>query len=74
MGNITYYSTNDKSERVNFETALMNGLGSQYGLYMISKGDIPKLEFSEIRDMADRSYAQIAFQVLSPFLKEDKVY
>ena len=43
MPKVTYYSTNDKSERVSFETALMNGLASNYGLYMISRKDIPRI-------------------------------
>ena len=43
MSKVTYYSTNNKSERVTFETALMNGLASNYGLYMISRNDIPRI-------------------------------
>jgi len=69
MGEIKYYSTNNKSERVSFETALMKGLASDYGLYMIAKEDIPRLEPSTIKAMKDLSYAQIAFEVLYPFLK-----
>jgi len=49
MGQITYYSTNDKSERVNFETALMNGLAANYGLYMVSKDAIPRQEPPPLR-------------------------
>lgn len=64
----TYYSTNNKSERVDFQTALMNGLASQYGLYMIARADIPRLPPEVISTMADMSYAQIAFAVLNPFL------
>lgn len=65
---ILYYSTNNRSERVNFETALLNGMASGYGLYMIGRGDIPKLEPSQIKNMAGASYADIAFEVLNPFL------
>jgi len=71
MSAIRYYSTNNKSERVSFETALMKGLASDYGLYMIAKEDIPRLEHSTIKAMKDLSYAQIAFEVLYPFLKEE---
>ena len=71
MARVSYYSTNNKAERVNFETALMKGLASNYGLYMIAKGDIPRLEPSVIRGMRGISYAQIAFQVLSPFMEEE---
>ena len=68
---IKYYSTNNKSELVNFETALMNGLGSDYGLYMIAREDIPKLSPQTIDSLKGMSYAQIAFEVLYPLLKEE---
>ena len=71
MGQITYYSTNNKTERVTFAAALMKGLASHYGLYMIAKEDIPRLGASTIRAMKDLSYAQIAFEVLCPFLKDE---
>ncbi len=71
MGAIRYYSTNNKSERVNFETALMNGLASNYGLYMIAREDIPRVNPETIVDMKGMSYAGIAFEVLYPFLKEE---
>jgi len=71
MGQIRYYSTNNKSERVTFETALMKGLASKYGLYMLAREDIPRLKPSTIRAMMDLSYAQIAFEVLYPFLKAE---
>ena len=71
MGQISYYSTNDKSERVNFETALMNGLAANYGLYMVSKDAIPRQEPAAIKAMRGMSYAEIALEVLYPFLKEE---
>jgi len=71
MGRMTYYSTNNPSERATFETALMNGLASNYGLYMVAREDIPIVTPAAIRSMRDRSYAQIAYQVLYPFLKDD---
>ena len=71
MGQIKYYSTNNKSERVNFETALINGLASNYGLYMVSREDIPRQESAAIKAMQGMSYAEIAFEVLYPFLKEE---
>ena len=71
MAGIQYYSTNNKAELVSFETALMRGLGSNYGLYMIGRADIPKLEASSIKAMRDFSYARIAFAVLNPFLKDE---
>ncbi len=71
MNPIRYYSTNNTSERVTFETALMKGLASNYGLYMIAREDIPLLQASTIEAMKGLSYAQIAFEVLFPFLEEE---
>ncbi len=68
MKTITFYSTNNKTECVNFETALMNGLASHYGLYMMKKNDIPKLSPETLKAMKGKSYARIAYEVLSPFL------
>ncbi len=71
MNTIYYHSTNNKSERVNFETALMNGLASNYGLYMISRDDIPRLSRETLKSMKGMSYARIAFRVLKPFLSAE---
>ncbi len=71
MSKITYYSTNDKSERVDFRTALMNGLAARYGLYMMAKETIPRLTADTIEAMADMSYARIAVEVLTPFLGDE---
>ena len=64
-----FYSTNNASEKVDFQTALMKGLGSNYGLYMIARTDIPRLPPQTIADMAGMPYARIAFEVLHPFLE-----
>lgn len=71
MKTTTYYSTNDKSENVNFETALMNGLASQYGLYMMARHNIPKLAPESIKLMKGMTYAEIAYTVLKPFLQAE---
>lgn len=68
MKQILYYSTNNPKERVSFETALLNGIASNYGLYMIDKKDIQKISSKRIRAMKDMSYAEIAFEVLNPYL------
>ena len=68
MNPITYYSTNNKSEKINFETALLKGLPSDYGLYMIAKEEIPKLTPEQIKLMKQLSYGEIAFLVLNPYL------
>ncbi len=65
---IEYYSTNNYEERVNFETALLNGIASNYGLYMFSEKSIPVLNYETILKMRGMSYAQVAFEVLKPFL------
>lgn len=71
MKQIRYYSTNNKSERASFETALMAGLASNYGLYMITRDDIPRLSDTVIKAMSSMSYAEIAYRVLFPFLEEE---
>ena len=63
MSAIKYYSTNDKSEQVNFEKALMNGLASNYGLYMIARRDIPHISPETIASMKGMDYPQIDVQV-----------
>lgn len=68
MPPVTYYSTNNKNERVNFETALLAGQPNDYGLFMMDRKDVPKLRAEEIEKMSGMSYARIAFQVLNPFL------
>lgn len=68
MAPIAYHSTNNKSEQVNFKTALLRGQPKDYGLYMIARSDVPKLQPEQIRDMSQLTYAKIAFQVLNPYL------
>jgi threonine synthase len=65
---ITYYNINNKDERVDFRTALLNGMGSKYGLYMVARHDIPILEPDLINSLRTMSYAEIAYQILNPFL------
>ena len=68
MNPLTYYSTNNPSERVNFETALLAGQPKDYGLFMVARKDVPKLAASQIKEMRGMNYAQIAFRVLDPYL------
>jgi threonine synthase len=68
MKRILYYSTNNKDERAGFEDALMAGLASNYGLYMMARNDIPRLDGEVIAAMASMNYAETAFEVLYPFL------
>ena len=71
MKTVMYHSTNNENERVNFETALMNGLASNYGLYMISRSDIPRIMPESVKAMKDMSYSEIAFEVLNLFLNAE---
>ena len=68
MAGTTYYSTNNPALRVSFETALLTGMASNYGLYMISRKDIPILSRHRIEAMKGMTYARIAYEVLEPFL------
>jgi len=66
-----YYSTNNHKKVVNFETALLEGMPSDYGLYMMARKDIPKLSEREIKEMHNKSYAEIAFTVLNHFIDNE---
>jgi len=68
MEPITYYSTNSPNERINFETGLLRGMAPDYGLYMVSRKELPQMSIDKIMAMPFMSYAQIAFEVLYPFL------
>ncbi|MFW6181912.1 MAG: threonine synthase, partial [Spirochaetota bacterium] len=68
---ILYHSTNNPAERVSFRQALLNGMASRYGLYMMDREDVPAIGPGEIADMASLSYAQIAFRVLYPYVHPD---
>jgi threonine synthase len=68
MEPITYYSTNSPDNRVNFETALLRGMAPDYGLYMVSRKELPQIPIDKIMALPFMSYAQIAFEVLYPFL------
>jgi len=65
---ILYKSTNNPDEQVNFETALLRGLAPDYGLYTVPQERIPVLGESDIAGMKGKSYAEIAYRVLSPYL------
>lgn len=68
---IRYYSTNNPSERVSFKEAILNGMGSNYGLYMLSERDLPRFSREDIREMKGRPYAELAFRILLPFVYPD---
>jgi threonine synthase len=68
---IRYHSTNNSNEQAGFRDAILNGIASNYGLYMMKREDLPKLSMSDIRAMESISYAEIAYQVLLPFVLPD---
>lgn len=68
MKPILYKSTNNPADRINFEAALLRGLAPDYGLYTVAREDVPVLAPSEIAGLKGKSYAEISFRVLTPYL------
>ena len=68
---ILYHSTNNRKEKVGFKEAILNGIASNYGLYMMERPRLPKISEADIKGMAKKSYAQIAHRVLLPFVIPD---
>ena len=68
---ILYHSTNNHKEQVGFRDAILNGIASNYGLYMMKRSDLPKFSIGDISAMESKSYAEIAYQVLLPFVLPD---
>jgi len=66
-----FYSTNDPGERVDFQTALLAGMASRYGLYMIDRRDVPIMSLEGIDTLKGKTYAQIAYEVLEAFLASE---
>ncbi len=71
MSKALFYSTNNKAKKINFQTALLQGLAPDYGLYMIARQNVPKIDPEIIKQMKQSSYAEIAFFVLNAFLKAE---
>jgi len=71
MKPIKYYNTNDHNERATFEDALLKGMASNYGLYMIPRDEIPLISPEIIADMKNMTYAEIAFVVLNLYLASE---
>ena len=64
---IRFKSTNLKSEEVCFSEALLKGLAPDGGLFMPM--EIPLLSAEELMQMKYQSYAEIAYTVISKFLR-----
>ena len=61
-----YFSTNRKSAHVSFREATLNGQPDDKGLYFPER--IPQLSEDFWRRFADKSKAQIAFEVIKPYV------
>jgi threonine synthase len=68
---ILYHSTNNHTEKTSFREALLNGMATNYGLYMMPREAIPKLINSDLKAIETESYAQIAYRVLFPYITPD---
>ena len=63
-----YKSTNGKSVSVSFEEATLNGQPPDKGLYFPEK--IPVLSADLLKNLKNKSKAEIAFEVIRPFVGE----
>jgi threonine synthase len=63
---VRYVSTRGGAKPLAFDDVLLAGLAPDGGLYV--PRDWPRLTQSQIADLAGRSYAEIAFRVLKPFV------
>jgi threonine synthase len=61
-----YISTRGQAPELNFEDAMMTGLARDGGLYV--PAEIPTMGADEIADLAGKSYEEIAFIVMRPFI------
>lgn len=64
-----YYSTRDRSPRSSFTEAVLNGLAPDGGLYLPES--IPVLNRSVTDAGSDLPPEEIAFKILSPFIRDD---
>ena len=61
-----YISTRGQAPELTFEDAMLTGLARDGGLYVPET--IPQLSSDDIKAMAGKSYEEIAFQVMRPFV------
>ncbi|MDA9265202.1 threonine synthase [bacterium] len=61
-----YISTRGQAPELTFEDAMLTGLARDGGLYVPET--IPELSSNDIKAMAGKSYEEIAFQVMRPFV------
>lgn len=61
-----YISTRGQAPELNFEDAMMTGLARDGGLYV--PAEIPTMSAAQIADLAGKSYEDVAFTVMRPFI------
>lgn len=61
-----YISTRGNAPTLSFEEAMLTGLARDGGLYVPET--VPTLSHADIAAMAGKSYEEIAFQVMRPFV------
>ena len=69
MSRVKYISTRGEAPILGFEDALLAGLASDGGLYVPENW--PRLSEAMIAGFADKSFAEIAVDVLHPFMGDD---
>src|SRR5664279_2896620 len=61
-----FYNLNKPSEKVDFRTATIRGLGSDKGLFFPEQ--IPSIPSSWIKDIENYSNEEIAWQIMNPYV------
>lgn len=64
-----FYSTKNRDHKVNFETALLQGLAPDGGLYFPEY--IPKFSDRELKTLSSKTLPEIGFEVLKKFLDKE---
>ena len=66
---MNYVSTRGEAPRLGFADTLLTGLAADGGLYVPSEW--PQLSAETIRGFAGRPYADVAYEVMAPFVGDD---
>ncbi len=66
-----YKNTNDPNEIVSFKEAVLKGLGNHKGLFVPT--EIPKLPDSFFEKLPNMTDAEIAFEVLRPYIGQEDI-
>lgn len=68
---IQYVSNKGGGEKVDFETAILNGFAEDGGLYVPT--NLPKISLEQLASWKDKSYTDVAFEVLSLFIEKSVI-